>query len=200
MDKELARLESGTLRLQPLKGPYDTGMVVVYIHDSVMHVATIQHLDKDQRYYIMGTYDGYTEPDPVFYKFIIQAELRDYTLKFNDWYKVIKAKVPIDRERDWYITPLKFKEGKSPKTCSRCYSHFIGSPSQPNCKGCCEELAFGSLTNSFEETKKKRPRLISPVVMDIIIKEAYLAGTKEIPFSEMMKELKTKLENGYYRT
>lgn len=193
----------GRLTVVPLKKPIEAGSLAIYNHEdgSGLQVGTIEHLDSDNRYYLIGTMEGYTPPEPILYRFVVVDDMaREWPLKFNDWYKVVKNKIPINIEDDFYITPLKFREGKYSQCCSECNGYFLGSKSQPYCKGCCEELAYASLTLERKRVKEKRPRLVNPAVVDIMLKECYQGGVEGISWEEISKRVKDKLANGSYRT
>lgn len=193
----------GILTLAPIKKPIEAGSLAVYDHEdgSGLQVGTVEHLDSDNRYYLIGTMEGYTPPDPVLYRFIVIDDMKnEWPLKFNDWYKVVKNKIPRNTVDDFFVTPLKFREGKYSQCCSECHSYFLGSKTQPYCKGCCEELAYASLTLERKQVKEKRPRLIQPAVVDMMLIECYRGGVEGISWEEISKRVKEKLANGSYRT
>jgi hypothetical protein len=192
----------GILTIIPMKTPIDSGATVLYDPEdgSQLQAGTVEHIDSENRYYIMGTYESYTVPDPILNRFVVVDNMsRQWPLKFNDWYKVIKNKIPLHEERDWHVTPLKFREGKYHQCCTECNGYFLGAKSQPYCKPCCEELAYASITSEKKYVKEKRPRLINPNIVDIMLKECYQAGVDGVSWEQINKRVKNKLKDGSYR-
>jgi len=156
----------------------EAGVIAVLKHDSLLHTVTIQHINTEGSWVVMGKdLDDYTVPASAeLCKLVIIDTCGVYPLKFNQWTNAIKNKeVNSDEPVDFELISHKFRNGKYMRTCSECTAQFIGGKSQPFCKTCCEKDVIAQIQIN-KKVKPKRPRIKSVTEIKALALTAYQMG------------------------
>lgn len=162
------------------------------------HASVVDHIGSNDTYYLKGMFTGYTREMPIFLEYVIVHEDKCVSVKYNDWYKLIKGGYKAGDILEWTINPLKFVEGDYMKECTLCNSHFQANKRQPICEGCCNENAIATFTK--EKKKAKKPILITPDFAMEIAEVAYHAGNNDESWEFISGIIKKQIENGGNRT
>jgi len=158
----------------------------------------VDHISKNDTYFLKGMFTGYTTEMPIFLEYVITHENQHVSVKYNDWYKLIKSDYKVGDVLEWTINPLKFVEGNYMKECTLCNSHFQANKRQPICKNCCIENAIATFTK--KKKKAKKPILITPDFAMEIAEVAYHAGNNDESWEFISEIIKKQIENGGNRT
>lgn len=137
-----------------------------------LQACIVDHINADDQYFLKGTFEGFTKPNPIFFKFVIQDGEQQRSVKFSHWRRILTSGAKVGDILEWKITSKPFKEGDYSGVCSSCNGWFTGAKRQPLCQDCCNELAYASL-HGHEDKKTKRPRLVKPDTVMKIAKKAF---------------------------
>lgn len=171
----------------------EAGVVAVLKDGSELQIVTVQHLDQDGHWVVMGN-DTNPLRVPIkaeLCKLMVIDESGSYPLKFNQWKNAIRNKeVNTNKPVEFELVSPKFKEGKHVKVCTDCTAHFIGALSQATCKKCCDADYTAKILISKSSVKPKRPRIRSAEEIQALIREGYELGalmTSKADFETWLK-------------
>lgn len=174
----------GVVRTEELNSQdLESGSVVVFLDGDLIDIATLEHLTADGSWVVVLHNQAFQDPyvAPItarLCKLMVVADRGVYPLKFNQWAKSIKnGEVDSDKQVNFEIIPAKFKEGKHVKTCSTCFSHFMGGSRQPDCKKCCDENVTAQIKIE-KKVKPKRPRMKSNDEIKALALTSFQMGVK----------------------
>jgi hypothetical protein len=158
----------------------EAGAIVVLKDKESLQLCTIQHIDPDGHWVVMGVgFDNYTVPlDAELCKIVVIDDRRVYPLKFNQWAKAIKNKeVGTDAQVEFELVAAKFKEGKHLRVCGTCTAQFLGGRNQPDCLTCSEKNVTARIIIN-KTIKPKRPRVKSVTEIKALALTAYQMGMR----------------------
>jgi len=118
-----------------------TGTVAVLNDKNSFEIVTVQHINKNGNWVVMGDRpDSFEITDAPLCRLVVESSSKTYPLKYNQWSNAIRNnEINSGKEVDFELIPIKFKEGKHVTVCDICTAHFLGSRSQYICKTCCNE-------------------------------------------------------------
>ena len=186
----------GVVRTEELNiNALEAGVVAVLEDKGILQVVTIQHIDPNGHWVVMGQgFDNYAIPITAkLSKIVVLCDAGVYPLKFNQWANALRSKeVNTDTHVEFELVSPKFKEGKYVNTCNTCTAQFLGSRSQSDCKACTEKNQTAKILIK-KKSKPKRPRMITPAEHKercIVVARAArkIASRSDVAFEEWLEK------------
>lgn len=170
----------------------ESGTVCLVMINKEYKIVTLDHIDPDGNW--VSIEHGVIQKPLL--RLSALLEDKSYPIAFKDWKRILLSNVMNTTNLvKFSIKPYKFKEGKYVKTCSNCAASFLATKSQPLCKTCCVLYSTATLFKPDVIKKNKRPRLVKPNKVKLLMKASYLIGkTEDFDEEELNLWIKNKLD------